>query len=461
MTWNEAESRFDFYRSGERQGHHVPISSYSTSEALKSFMIGVLSFTETGANRENGYEANVFLDEVAIFNYTLSPNQIAWLGTHVPCLPPLDATNLVRTVSANGAWAGGLASWTMREWDEVGEEWTNTTCTTIYPALEDTEVEVEVTLVDGVELTNDTFVTPKKIVFASSVAAGTAALHSAADSRFAPQVLEIGDGLQLTVPLGGVSVEGTLTFDTGSKITFDVSNYDGNETALVTGGIVLPSGESDALTHFGVTDNRFAVSLSADGKTVYVKLDNVAATATWTGAGDGASLGSAANWECRNGAGALLSDTLPCELTRVIVSGSVPFNVPEGTTIPWQYLRFEAGDVTLSQDCDWRGLGNVVTVPSGKTVNLNGHKLYINDFDGEGTFTSGVAGGELHVDVPEGATYETGPATLAGSLKLVKEGLGTLLISREWHTYTAVRSSITGFSSAGYQARWHALAEAR
>jgi hypothetical protein len=39
-----------------------------------------------------------------------------------------------------------------------------------------------------------------------------------------------------------------------------------------------------------VTDNRFAVSLSADGQTVYAKLDNVAATATWTGAGDGVSL---------------------------------------------------------------------------------------------------------------------------------------------------------------------------
>ena len=437
MTWNEAESRFDFYRSGERQGHHVPISSYSASEALTSFMIGTLSFTETGANRENGYEANVFLDEVAIFNHSLSPNQIAWLGTHIPCLPPLDATNLVRTVSADGVWAGGRAFWTVREWDDANEAWVNTTRTTIYPTLEDTEVEVAVTLADGVELTNDTFVTPKKLAIrGSGTLAASATLKTTADSRFAPQVLEIGDGLQLTVPLGGMSVEGMLTLGTGSKITFDVSDYDGNETALVTGGIALPAGESDALAHFGVTDNRFAVSLSADGKIVYVKLDSVAATATWTGAGDGASLGSAANWECRNGAGALLSDTLPCELTRVIVSGSVPFNVPEGTTIPWQYLRFETGDVTLSQDCDWRGLGNVVTVPSGKTVNLNGHKLSINDFDGEGTFTSGVAGGELHVDVPEGATYETGPATLAGSLKLVKEGLGTLLISREWHTYT-------------------------
>ena len=44
--------------------------------------------------------------------------------------------------------------------------------------------------------------------------------------------------------------------------------------------------------------------------------------------------------------------------------------------------------------------------------------------------------GELHIDVPEGATYENGPATLAGSLQLVKDGLGTLMITRAWHTYT-------------------------
>ena len=453
MTWNEAESRFDFYRSGERQGHHVPISSYSASEALKSFMIGELSFTATGDNRENGYEANVFLDEVAIFNHSLSPSQIAWLGTHVPCLPPLDATNLVRTVSASGAWAGGLASWTVREWDEVGETWTNTTRTTIYPTLEDTEVEVAVTLADGVELTNDTFVTPKKLAFAVAASATlpvAATLKAAADSRFAPQSLEIGNGLQLTVPLYAVNASGTLTLGTGSKIVFDVSNYDGGDAALVTDGIALPTGETDAdiLSHFAVTDARFALSLSADNKTVYAKLDSVAATAVWVGSADGA-LDSAANWECRNGAGALLSDALPCELTRVVVSGSAPLNVPEGTTIPWSYLRFEADDVSLSQDCDWRGLGDVVVVPSGKTVDLNGKKLYVNAFDGEGTVTSGTAGGELHIDVPANTTYENGPVTFAGSLKLVKEGLGTLFTTKNGHTYTGGTAVDAGILKGG------------
>ena len=441
MTWNEAESRFDFYRSGERQGHHVPISSYSASEALKSFMIGTLSITETGANRESGYEANVFLDEVAIFNHSLSASQIAWLGTHIPCLPPLDATNLVRTVSANGAWAGGLASWTVREWDEVGEAWTNTTRTTIYPTLEDTEVEVAVTLADGVELTNDTFVTPKKLVLTAGGASPSAAtIKAAADSRFAPQALEIGEGLQLTVPLYDVKVGGTLTLGAGSKITFDVSNYDGGDVALVTDGIALPAGESDVLAHFGVTDSRFVLSLSNDGKTVYARLDNVAATATWTGAGDGTSLNSAANWECRNGSGTLLTgdDALPCELTRVIVcSGSAALNAPVGTEIPWQYLRIEAGNATLAADAvDWRGIP-MLDVPEGVTVDTNGKKLYVNwKIEGSGAFTSAAAGGELHVDVPAGTTNVNASVAFKGSLKLVKDGDGTFVAACESQTYT-------------------------
>ena len=456
MTWNEAESRFDFYRSGERQGHHVPISSYSASEALKSFMIGVLSFTETGANRENGYEANVFLDEVAIFNHSLSPNQIAWLGTHIPCLPPLDATNLVRTVSANGAWAGGLASWTVREWDEVGEAWTNTTRTTIYPTLEDTEVEVAVAFADGVVITNDTFVTPKKLSLAAATSAAlpvSATLKCAEDSRFVPGTLEIGDGLQLTVPLYDVKVGGTLTFGADAKIVFDVSNYDGGDVALVTGGIALPAGETDALAHFAVTDNRFELSLSADGKTVYAKLNNVAATATWTGAGDGTSLGSAANWECRNGSGTLLTgdNALPSELTRVIVcSGSAALNAPAGTTIPWQYLRIEAGNATLAADSvDLCGIP-VLCVPEGVTVDLNGKELRLNGkFDGTGTITSSVAGGELHVVVPEGTTNTNATVAFTGSLKLVKDGDGTFVAACESQTYTGGTEVVDGTLALG------------
>ena len=439
LVWNQVDGKIDVNLDGERISQMNVPADTSASDAVNMLMLGP---KVPGTNVNNDFYSKgeqVYLDELAFFNHSLSPAQISWLAANPPALPMLDATNLVRTVSTSGAWTGGLASWTVREWDEVSEAWTNTTRTTIYPALEDTEVEVAVTLANGVELTNDTFVTPKKLVLTSGGASPSAATLKPADgSRFAPEALEVGDGLQLTVPLYAVNVGGTLTLGTGSKITFDVSNYDGGETALVTGGIVLPAGESDALAHFGVTDNRFAISLSADGKTVYAKLATVAATATWTGAGDGTSLGSAANWECRNGSGTVLPDALPCEFTRVIAcSGSAALNAPAGTTIPWQYLRIEAGDATLATDSiDWRGIP-VLCVPEGVTVDLNGKGLHMNGkLDGTGTITSSVAGGELHIDVPEGSSTTNATVAFKGSLKLVKDGDGTFTAACAKQAYT-------------------------
>ena len=442
LVWNQSNMTTDVYFGGSRTAQ-VPFSTQpSSSEPLTTIMLGSQSCNNDKSWRNVGGDSGVFVDEFALFNHSLSANQIAWLANNIPCLPPLDETNLVRTVTTSGAWAGGLASWGVREWDDDGEAWTDTTRTTIYPALEDTEVEVAVAFADGVVITNDTFVTPKKLSLAAATSAAlpmSATLKCAEDSRFAPEALEIGDGLQLTIPLYDVKVGGTLTFGADAKIVFDVSNYDGiGEIALVTGGIALPAGESDVLAHFGVTDSRFALSLSDDGKTVYARLDNVAATATWTGAGDGTSLNSAANWECRNSSGVVLGDdALPCELTRVIVcSASGVLNAPAGTVIPWQYLRIEAGNATLAADADWCGIPSLC-VPDGVTVDLNGKKLHLNGkIEGSGAFTSAAAGGELHVDVPAGTTNANASVAFKGSLKLVKDGDGTFVAACESQTYT-------------------------
>lgn len=50
-----------------------------------------------------------------------------------------------------------------------------------------------------------------------------------------------------------------------------------------------------------------------------------------------------------------------------------------------------ATDVTLAKDTDWRGEGAVV-VASGTTVNLNGHRLYVDGLAGEGTVVSANMG---------------------------------------------------------------------
>ena len=444
LVWNPADRKIDIAVDGERVSQMDVPDATSAADAVNMLMFGP---KVPGTNVNNDYYnkgAEVYLDELAFFNYSISPTQVSWLATNPPALPPLDATNLVRTVTASGAWAGGLASWTVREWDEVSEAWTNTTRTTIYPALEDTEVEVAVTLANGVELTNDTFVTPKRLALAAATSAAlpvSATLKAAEGSRFAPEALEVGDGLQLTVPLYAVKVGGTLTLGAGAKIVFDTANYnDGGTTAALTAGaFVLPAGETaaDVLSHFGVNDSRFTLSLSADGKTVLVAADAIPVTATWTGAGDGANLGSAANWECRNGSGTVLPDALPCEFTRVIAcSGSAALNAPAGTTIPWQYLRIEAGNATLAADADWCGLG-ALSVPEGVTVDLAGKKLHlIGQLENTGTITSSGIGGELHVDVPSGSTSANASVAFTGSLRLVKDGEGTFTAACPRQGYT-------------------------
>ena len=450
-VWNDAEQKIDYYMDGVLKGSATYGITPDPSHVVNAMLAGRQSNESDGTWRLSPRTAGmvnsgVFVDEVALYNYSLSPEQIQWLTNNVPCLPPLDATNLVRTVSANGAWAGGLASWTVREWDDANEAWTSTTRTTIYPALEDTEAEVAVTLADGVELTNDTFVTPKKLVLAAATSAAlpvSATLKATEGSRFAPEALEVGEGLQLTVPLYAVNVGGTLTLGAGSKIIFDVSHYyeGGTTNALTVGSFALPAGESDVLAHFATTDPLYTLSLSGDGKTVVVTAATIPVTATWTGEGDGVNLNSAANWQCRNASGAVIPDAFPCEHTRVIVcSGSAALNAPVGTTIPWQYLRIEAGNATLAADSvDWRGLPSL-TIPEGVTVNLGGNKLFLNEtVTGRGTFTDNDAtGGELHFDIADGVTFTneangshaTRTFALTGTLKLVKDGTGIFVSHR-------------------------------
>ena len=49
-----------------------------------------------------------------------------------------------------------------------------------------------------------------------------------------------------------------------------------------------------------------------------------------------------------------------------------------------------ANNITLTADADWRG-DDVVTVPEGVTVDLNGHTLWVSGLAGKGAFTSSVA----------------------------------------------------------------------
>ena len=251
MVWEAASSKMRIYLNGENTKQVVQFLNPAATEALKILAVGAGGLDSDDNNSRPNGNPNVYLDEVAVFNNSLSPEQVKWLASNIPSVPPLDATNLVRTVSSDGACAGGLASWGVREWN--GTEWTDTTRTTIYPSCEDTEVEASVTFAADATLSNDTFVTPKRL----SVS-GTGSLVCEEGSLFAPESLVLADGAQLTVPvaaaLDGRFAPKHITFGNGAKIVFDIT---GLETSPVTvplaaSAMTLPAGESDVIAHFAV-----------------------------------------------------------------------------------------------------------------------------------------------------------------------------------------------------------------
>ena len=112
-----------------------------------------------------------------------------------------------------------------------------------------------------------------------------------------------------------------------------------------------------------------------------------AATAVWTGAGDAANLADPANWRCYDATGAELPATaVPDSGTTAYIDGNAAFSFPVGSTGPWGSLVIggATGRVTLTADCDWRGLG-AANVAAGMIIDLNGHTLYVDDIAGDGS----------------------------------------------------------------------------
>ena len=127
------------------------------------------------------------------------------------------------------------------------------------------------------------------------------------------------------------------------------------------------------------------------------------------------------------------------DAARVIeVTGETAIQFKEGE-MPVCSSIVLSGMVTLTADCDWRGLGTIV-VPDGVIVDLNGHDLLVKGFTAEpgaqGTFASSVSGGRLRVEVAENDVLLNDRVLLSGSLRLVKEGAGTFVVAKDGQSYS-------------------------
>ena len=273
-VWNNDTQEIDYYIDGFKKGNGVYKTTQSLSDAVTALYAGRLGYSGDGSEfRESiNYMNNTYIDEVALFNHSFSPEQVQWLAQNVPCLPALDATNLVRTVSENASWSGGLASWGVREWDAEYEAWALTSRTTIYPALEDTEVDVEVTLADGVTIANDTFVTPKSLVFKSDTGASVSATFDCAEgSMFAPATFELGEGVNLSVTAGAIAMNtGTIKFNEGSSIKVDCDGIDNEWTEVLSANdFILPEGPGTVLDY--VKAKKGSYTFKVDGGKIVCK----------------------------------------------------------------------------------------------------------------------------------------------------------------------------------------------
>ena len=159
-------------------------------------------------------------------------------------------------------------------------------------------------------------------------------------------------------------------------------------------------------------------------------------TARRTGAGDGESLDSPANWRVTLGE-TVFDNALPDGDTVVLIEGlGIDLQIPAGSTLTC--AGFEIGDCTLAADCDWRGLSVKPTIVG--TADLNGYNLLLAQLaaDYNGAFTNGVAAttSEVRLTVPdasytpfgEGTFIENGANLSVASnvrIALVKEGDGT------------------------------------
>ena len=126
------------------------------------------------------------------------------------------------------------------------------------------------------------------------------------------------------------------------------------------------------------------------------------------------------------------------DAARVIeVTGETAIQLKEGE-MPVCSSIVLSGIVTLTADCDWRGLGTVV-VPDGVIIDLHGHDLLIKGCTTEpgaqGTFADSVSGGRLRVEVAENDVFVNDRVGLSGNLRLVKEGAGTFVVAKNGQSY--------------------------
>ncbi len=233
-------------------------------------------------------------------------------------------------------------------------------------------------------------------------------------------------------PAAAVSVDGTF----GTHVTETL-------TATAAAGYIFDhwEGPLGLLTSGTATDAVISVhtSMPVEFKAVFLR-DDVVATATWTGGGTAGDLSDPGNWLCANRAGITIEDALPGADSTIVIAGATSFACPENATLSYGAVRFD--NVRISTDLDWNGI-DLAKVVAGSSIDLCG-----NDLEVTGTSETVAAnwsitdsstqgeGGELLLTVANGDAFFNYGIDLSGSLRLVKNGLGSYHAGKSGQSYT-------------------------
>lgn len=189
----------------------------------------------------------------------------------------------------------------------------------------------------------------------------------------------------------------------GVTFTLEGDNVDGSKICVIENGVFYDV----------ATDSRLVVK------------------AVWTGLAGDDDISNSANWSCVNAHENIVPNGVPGASAKVQIIGAFGASIPTPAAMPWQSVTF--GGMSLTADVDMRGLESFFTcVDTSSTIDLRGHKLYVNTPNGNppvaltvtDSTTDASNPGELHITVPDGATFTNNRVTLSGNVKLVKEGAG-------------------------------------
>ena len=190
----------------------------------------------------------------------------------------------------------------------------------------------------------------------------------------------------------------------------------------------------------------------------YLASSTTPATAAYIGGGTNPlDLADGANWACTNVFGfALPPDSVPTADTDVIVAGTTTFAVANGSAFVCKSIKFD--NATFVDGADMRGL-DITKVTSDSTINLQGRTLRLSGANGAAaaftmTDSSSGAPGTVLWDVAQGDILESA-VTLAGNIRLIKDGAGVLSVGSASQTYTGGTDVSNGTIRVGSSGTGH------